>query len=43
MIRRLIMLMLVCALAAPLGACGKKAPNEPPPGEKSDYPKQYPQ
>lgn len=42
MIRRIFLLMLICALAAPLGACGKKGPNEPPPGEKSDYPGIYP-
>ena len=42
MIRRLLILILVCALAAPLGACGKKGPNEPPEGKKSDYPRQYP-
>jgi len=34
--------MLICALAAPLGACGKKGPNEPPPGKKSEYPRPYP-
>jgi len=41
-ISRLFLLVLICVLAAPLGACGKKAPNEPPPGKKSDYPRQYP-
>lgn len=42
MIRRLVMLLLICALAAPLAACGKKGKLEPPDGEKTDYPRQYP-
>ena len=42
MIARFMFLMLICALAAPLAACGKKGPNEPPPGKESTYPKQYP-
>lgn len=37
-----LMMLLVLALAAPLGACGKKGELEPPPGEKSDFPRQYP-
>jgi len=41
-IRRFVLLVLICLLTVPLAACGKKAPNEPPPGEKSDFPRQYP-
>jgi predicted small lipoprotein YifL len=41
-IRRFILLILIGVLAAPLAACGKKGPNEPPPGKQNDYPKQYP-
>jgi predicted small lipoprotein YifL len=39
---RLLILLLVCALAAPLAACGKKGKLEPPPGEESQFPRQYP-
>ena len=42
MIRRLFLLVLMCALAAPLAACGKKGALEPPDGKKTDYPRQYP-
>ena len=42
MISRMVLLLLMCALTAPLSACGKKGPNEPPPGKESTYPKQYP-
>mgnify|MGYP004047934093 CR=1 FL=1 len=36
-------LILLCALAAPLSACGKKGDLEPPPGsKKTDYPREYP-
>ena len=41
--KRLLILLLACALAAPLGACGKKSELEPPPGKKSEFPRQYPQ
>jgi hypothetical protein len=37
-----LILLLACALATPLGACGKKADPEPPPGKKSEFPRQYP-
>ena len=37
-----LVLLLVFALAAPLAACGKRGKLEPPPGEKSDYPRNYP-
>lgn len=41
--RRLIALMLMLTVAMPLlAACGKRAAPEPPPGEKSVYPKIYP-
>jgi len=40
---RAILLVLALALAAgSLAACGKKARLDPPPGEKSTYPKVYP-
>ena len=41
--RALLILLLICALTAPLGACGKKGDLEPPPGKKSEYLRQYPQ
>ena len=40
--RRLLVVLLLCALAAQLGACGKKGELEPPEGEKSEFPRQYP-
>lgn len=41
--RRTIALMLVLAIAMPLlAACGKRGSPEPPAGEKSVYPKIYP-
>lgn len=43
MIGRLIALLLLVALAAPLAGCGKKGHLDPPPGQKSDFPRQYPQ
>ncbi len=43
MIRRIILVMLTLALAAGISACGKKSDLEPPPGEKSEYPRTYPQ
>jgi predicted small lipoprotein YifL len=39
---KIIALVLVLAIALPLVACGKRAPPGPPPGEKSSYPKTYP-
>jgi predicted small lipoprotein YifL len=41
-IRRLFSLLLICALAAPLAACGKRGALEPPEGKKTEYPRQYP-
>lgn len=39
--KRIVVVTLVAlALAAPLGACGKKGDLEPP--EKSEFPKTYP-
>ncbi len=44
--RRLTLGMLTLAmlflLLAPLGACGKKSPPEPPEGEEITYPRSYP-
>jgi predicted small lipoprotein YifL len=40
MTRRLLIFLLVLAMAAPLAACGRKAPLVTPPG--SDYPRKYP-
>ncbi len=42
MIRRIILIMLTLALAAGISACGKKSNLEPPPGEKSEFPRTYP-
>ncbi len=42
MIRRIILIMLTLALAAGISACGKKSDPEPPPGEKSEFPRTYP-
>ena len=42
MIRRIILVMLTLALAAGISACGKKSDLEPPPGQKSEYPRTYP-
>jgi predicted small lipoprotein YifL len=41
-IRRIILVMLTLALAAGISACGKKSDLEPPPGQKSEYPRTYP-
>jgi predicted small lipoprotein YifL len=39
----MIAVMLVLAIAMPLlAACGKRASPEPPPGEKTTYPRTYP-
>lgn len=40
MIRRILIVLLVIGLIAPLGACGRKGSLERPPG--SDYPHEYP-
>lgn len=40
--RYLILFLLVVALAAPLGACGKKGALDPPDGKQSEFPRQYP-
>lgn len=42
MTRVALALFLALALAGSLAACGKKGPPEPPPGEKSTYPRTYP-
>ncbi len=42
MIRRILLVMLALALAASIPACGKKSDLEPPPGEKSEFPRTYP-
>jgi len=39
---RLIALLMMAAIALPLVACGKRAPPQPPAGEKNVYPKTYP-
>ena len=41
MIKRLTAIIAVLMLAAPIAACGKKAPPKPPSGD-TDYPKTYP-
>jgi predicted small lipoprotein YifL len=40
MIRKLLLIVLVLAMAAPLGACGRKGHLDTPPD--SEYPRQYP-
>jgi predicted small lipoprotein YifL len=40
MTRRLLIFLLVLAMAAPLAACGRKSALVTPPG--SDYPRKYP-
>ncbi len=40
MLRRLLILALVLALASPLVACGRKGAPVPPEG--SEYPRKYP-
>lgn len=40
MIRRILIVLVVIGLLAPLGACGRKGIVEPPPG--SSYPRDYP-
>ncbi len=38
----LVLLLIALALTAPLAACGKKGALKPPPGEQTDFPRQYP-
>ena len=40
--RKIILMAFVLALAAPLAACGRKGPPEPPPGADEKYPRGYP-
>jgi predicted small lipoprotein YifL len=39
---RWLLLLLIAAIALPLASCGKRGQPGPPPGEKSVYPKTYP-
>ena len=40
--RRSAAIILLLLMALPLTACGKRGAPEPPPGEKNEYPKSYP-
>jgi len=40
--RHLVLVLALLALTGTAAACGKKADLEPPPGQKSDFPRQYP-
>lgn len=40
--RAALALLAMLALAAPLAGCGKKGDLEPPPGKKTEYPREYP-
>ncbi len=40
--RTIMALLLVASLALTLTACGKRTSPDPPPGEKSVYPRIYP-
>lgn len=40
MVRRIVLIVLLTALAAPLSACGRRGSLEPPEG--STYPRTYP-
>ncbi len=40
MIRKLLLIVLVLAMAAPLGACGRKGHLDPP--RDCNYPRHYP-
>ncbi len=40
MIRKLLLVLLVAAVATPLAGCGRKTSNIPPPDSK--YPRNYP-
>jgi hypothetical protein len=39
---RLVLVVLVAALLAPLGACGKKNRPGPPPDQPNEFPRSYP-
>lgn len=41
-VKNFLFLLLVASLALSLSACGKRAVPDPPPGEKSNYPRVYP-
>jgi hypothetical protein len=42
-VAKFLLLLPILAVALPLlAACGKRASPEPPPGEKSTYPRTYP-
>lgn len=41
-VRIVTLLVIACFLALPLGACGKKGSLDPPPGKKTEFPRQYP-
>ncbi len=40
--RLIALVLLAIALAAPLGACGKKGSPQPPEGKEPTYPVKYP-
>ncbi|HYC12959.1 MAG TPA: hypothetical protein VEC75_01850 [Stellaceae bacterium] len=40
--QRLVLGLLLVALLAPLGGCGKKGKPEPPPDQPNEYPRSYP-
>ncbi len=41
--KRLLVLLLLCALAAPAVSCGKKGDPRAPEDVKDTYPRKYPQ
>lgn len=40
--RRWLTLLVVLLMLPAIAACGRKASLDPPPGEKSEYPRTYP-
>jgi predicted small lipoprotein YifL len=40
--RSVLALVLAAALMGTLSACGKRGAPEPPPGQKNEYPRNYP-
>lgn len=42
MTRVALAILLALALVAPLAACGKKGPPQPPAGKESSFPRTYP-
>ncbi len=42
MIRLILVIFLALAVAAPIGACGKKGDPELPEGKSDDHPRKYP-